>query len=194
MKISNVIRGDIRIAVMIAMVWSALMPVKAVLQGVLTTEFVAAIMIAGTIVIETLPLVTRATTFRSSTFYILLYDLMYMVLVSMSVVFLDDVLMMQIILIGMVPYTVLNRNAGNKFKTLVGDTYPSKIASRLYTRQSVVENRGGIVGLVIVVAAGQMGLEDVHQLWVFVALALIQSSVGWFQYFKYYGELPFSPR
>ena len=189
MGIKNIIRADIKIAILISMVWAIMSPLKSQLQGLLSVETIGLAMLIAGLSVELLSFLSKTTTFKSSTAIIIVYDVMYTTIVAVANATASDRALAFIIVFASIPYAVLARNVGNKFKVLLGGTYPPKIAEKVYLRLSVLENRATLITVGIVSALSSMGVDTRTILWLFVVFSAIETVVSVYSFKKYYKNI-----
>ncbi len=138
---------DLRISLIITFAWSLMSPYMQVLKGLLTVETVSIFMIIGSISMETLIMLNKRTTFKSSTLYVIIYDMVFLICVSLGYMFLDDRNFIVMVMVMTIPYMPLVRNAGNKYKGLMGERYPRYFVEHVNTKISILENRVGLIAM-----------------------------------------------
>ncbi len=188
-NMKNIVRADMRISIMLAFVWGTLIPIKAQMQGLLTVETIGLFVLMVALVMETMTILTRLTTFKSSTLLIISYDVIFIVALFISLLTLNDKELIFVILFAMIPYGVLAKNAGNKFKVMLGEQYPPRVTEKVYVRLNIIENRSMLIATGLTSLLASHGLNAKELLMFFVFISVIQSTVSFSNYFKYYKHL-----
>ena len=184
-----VVRADMRISIMIAFIWGVMFPLKANLQGLLNVDTIGIIMLVSTLSMEGLKILTERTTFKTSTLVVIVYDLVFLAIIAISNIVCDDKTFAFVLLIAMIPYAVTVRNAGNKFKVMLGSTYPARIAEKVHLRLSLIENRAMLVATGLAASLSSMGMQPRQIIWVFVAGSILQSASSFHSYVVNYKHL-----
>lgn len=108
-------------------------------------------------------------------------------MVILGYIYLTDKQFIAMMMIATIPYIPLTKNAGNKYKALVGEKYPRYFVEHVSTRLAILENR---MGLMAMGAAGLISLlsPDVKYIvLVFIVLSSVQIVWAVYTYKKYYG-------
>ena len=182
----NVIRMDLRISLLITFIWSIMGPYTGNLKGLLPVEVLSGFTIAGSVSMELLMFLNKNTTFKSSTLYVIVYDIIYLVSVIVGYLFLDDKWFIITVMTMTIPYWPLVRNAGNKYKALVGERYPRYFVEHMSTRISVIETRVGMLALAMSGIISVVTAEPKTIVLVFIFASIIQSIWSIYSYKKYY--------
>jgi hypothetical protein len=182
----NVIRMDLRISLIITFVWSIMSPYTSSLKGLLSVEVISVFMIVGAISMELLTILNKTTTFKSSTKYIIIYDAVYLVAVTIGYVYLADKQFIILVMSMTIPYWPLVRNAGNKYKALVGERYPRYFVEYLSTKMSVLETRVSLVAMGSAALIASLTPDPKYVVIVFIVISLVQSVWSVYSYKKYY--------
>jgi hypothetical protein len=188
-SMKHVVRADMRIGIMIAFIWGVMYPVKANLQGLLDVDTIGIIMLVSTLSMEGLKVLTEKTTFKTSTLYVLIYDVIFLLVISVSNAILDDKTFAFVMVVSMIPYAVIIRNAGNKFKVILGGTYPPRIAESVHLRLSIIENRAMLAATGLAASLSSVGVEPRNIIWIFCAGSVIQSLYSFHSYVVNYKHL-----
>jgi len=192
MKISKeqfrqVLVSDMRIGVMIAIVWSMLTPYAQVLKGLFTPETVALFMVLSALAMETLKFIGKRTTFRSSTLVMIILDVTFLfVMLYCLMIDVSDKTLIIVMTISFIPYGVLGKNAGIKFKAEIGSRYKKYMVERISENLAVWENRGTVAATVVAGTISSLSGEPRMILVAFLVLSSIQSVWTIIAFNKYY--------
>ncbi len=182
----NVVRMDLRISLLITFIWSIMGPYTSNLRGLLSVEVLSAFMIVGAVSMELLVILNKNTTFKSSTKYIIMYDLVYLSTVLIGYLYLTDRQFIIMVMAMTIPYWPLVRNAGNKYRALMGERYPRYFVERLSTKISVLETRVSLVAMGLAALIASLTPTPKYVVLVFIIVSAIQSAWSIWAYKKYY--------
>jgi len=188
-SIKNIVVSDIRLAVVSAIAWGSIMPASTQLKGLMSMETIGLFLILTTSGMELLKLLTRKTTFKTSTLVVIVYDVFFMVSMLAGMLFLDQLSLAVLLSSLLVPYALLTKNAGNKFKILIGKSYPDRIVERIYISLSLFESRSVLVAVGITSLLSTIGSSQQEILWLFYALNTVAVFYAIRNYRKYYKHL-----
>jgi hypothetical protein len=177
---------DLRISLLITFVWSIMGPYTSNLRGLLSVEVISVFMIVGALSMELLTILNKNTTFKSSTKYIIVYDLIYLLSVTIGYIYLDSKQFIIMVMSMTIPYWPLVRNAGNKYKALIGERYPRWFVEKLSTKISVLETRVSLVAMGVAALISALTPTPKYVVLVFIVVSAIQSAWSIYSYKKYY--------
>jgi hypothetical protein len=161
-------------------------PYTSNLKGLLSVEVLSAFMIVGALSMEILTILNKTTTFKSSTRYIIIYDLVYLFSVIVGYLYLTDTQFIIMVMAMTIPYWPLVRNAGNKYKALIGERYPRWFVEKLSTKMSVLETRVSLVAMGAAALIASLTTTPKYVVLVFICISAIQSAWSIYAYKKYY--------
>jgi hypothetical protein len=177
---------DLRISLLITFVWSIMGPYTSNLRGLLSVEVLSAFMIVGALSMEILTVLNKTTTFKSSTKYIIVYDLIYLMSIIIGYLYFTDRQFIILVMAMTIPYWPLVRNAGNKYKALIGERYPRWFVEKLSTKMSVLETRVSLVAMGSAALISTLTPTPKYVVLVFMVVSAIQSAWSIYSYKKYY--------
>jgi hypothetical protein len=90
------------------------------------------------------------------------------------------------VMIMTIPYWPLVRNAGNKYKALIGERYPRWFVEKLSTKMSVLETRVSLVAMGSAALIATLTPTPRYVVLVFIAVSIVQSAWSIYSYKKYY--------
>jgi hypothetical protein len=161
-------------------------PYTSNLKGLLSVEVLSAFMIVGALSMEILTILNKTTTFKSSTRYIIIYDLVYLFSVIVGYLYLTDTQFIVMVMAMTIPYWPLVRNAGNKYKALIGERYPRWFVEKLSTKMSVLETRVSLVAMGVAALIASLATTPKYVVLVFICISAVQSAWSIYAYKKYY--------
>ncbi len=182
----NVIRSDLRISLLITFVWSIMGPYTATLKGLLSAEVISLFMIVGSLSMESLMILNKNTTFKSSTLYVIVYDIVYLISITYGYISLNDKGFIILVMVMTIPYWPLVRNAGTKYKALMGERYPRYFVEHVSTKMSVLETRVGLVAIGVAGLISALSSSPKYVVIVFICVSVAQSAWSIWAYRKYY--------
>jgi hypothetical protein len=161
-------------------------PYTSNLRGLLSVEVLSAFMIVGAVSMELLTILNKNTTFKSTTRYIIFYDIVYLLSVAVGYLYLSDRQFIILVMTMTIPYWPLVRNAGNKYKALIGERYPRYFVEYLSTKMSVLETRISLVAMGSAALIAALTPTPKYVVVVFIIVSAIQSVWSIWSYRKYY--------
>ena len=119
---------------------------------------------------------------------LIVYDIVYTVIIGITNATCDLEVVAYVIATLGVAYNVLLNNTDNKFKVLLGGTYPARIAEKVYLRSTILRTRAELGTIVVMLVLSQfIGIKAI--IWVFIGISTVESIYSMCMYNKYYINL-----
>jgi len=184
--IKNVIKIDIRIALISSFAWTILSPYIANLKGLLSINIISVFMILGSISMEFLTFLNKKTNFTSALKFIILYDIVFVFVLILSWVFFNKKDFIFTIMIFMLPYWPLIVNYENKLRAFIGDRYHKRFTENLLTKTEILINRVELLALGITTLLSSIIDNPKYIIYLFIILGILQDLYSIWAYKKYY--------
>ena len=189
-SIKDIVKNDIRIAMMITFVWTVIGPNIQVLKGLLDPQTIAVFMLMATFSKELLGKLRKVTTFKTSTKIVIVYDAIFLIaLIAIMFTGIGDRVLILSIMTLTIPFYLFVANNEIKLSGFISKNYKSYAVELIGTRLEIVKGRVMIAALVLNWLLGIFGIGINGMIVVFIVVSTIQTIYSIYNYRKYYKHL-----